>query len=76
MPTAFSVPLSRTIILSASCTEAILCAIIIFVVFGISSLKAFLIKLSVLVSTALVESSSINIFGFLSKALAMHKRCL
>ena len=29
----------------------------------------------VAVSTALVESSNINIFGFLSKALAIHKRC-
>ena len=48
---------------------------IIFVVSGISDLKADLIFVSVAVSTAEVESSRINIFGFLSKALAIHKRC-
>ena len=61
--------------LSAVSTLDILCAIIIFVVFGISSANAFLIKLSVFVSTALVESSNINIFGFLSSALAIHNLC-
>ena len=37
--------------------------------------KADLILASVAVSTADVESSRIYILGFLSKALAMHKRC-
>jgi len=55
--------------------ELILCAIIIFVVSGISSLNAFLINASVFVSTALVESSNINIFGFLSNALAIQILC-
>ena len=50
-------------------------SIIIFVVFGISSLNALLINLSVFVSTALVESSNINILGFLSNALAIHNLC-
>ena len=62
-------------ILSQFSTEEILWAIIIFVVSGISSLKAVWIRLSVLVSTAEVESSNIRIFGFLSKALAIHNLC-
>ena len=49
--------------------------IIILVVSGISSLNAFLIKASVLVSTALVESSRIRILGFLRSALAIHNLC-
>jgi hypothetical protein len=64
-----------TIILSTSCIDKILWAIIIFVVFGISSLNAFLIRLSVLVSTALVESSKIKILGFFNSALAIHNLC-
>ena len=47
----------------------------IFVVLGISSRKAFLIRASVLVSTALVESSRIRIFGFFSRALAIQSLC-
>ena len=61
--------------MSLSWTEAILWAIIILVVFGILFLNASLINWSVFVSTADVESSSINIFGFLSKALAIHNLC-
>lgn len=61
--------------MSASIIELTLCAIIIFVVFGIFSLNAFLISASVFVSTALVESSKINILGFLSNALAIQILC-
>ena len=75
VPTPSILPSSNTIILSASLTLEILCAIIIFVVSGISSLKAFLIFASVTVSTALVLSSRIRILGFLSNALAIHNRC-
>ena len=60
---------------SASSTEEMRCAIMIFVVSGISSRNAFLIIASVLVSTALVESSRIKILGFLSNALAIQRRC-
>ena len=59
-------------ILSESITDEIRCAIISFVVPGISSLKARLILASVAVSTADVESSKIRIFGFLRRALAIH----
>ena len=45
------------------------------VVPGISSLKALRIMASVCVSTAEVESSRIRIFGFFSRARAMHRRC-
>ena len=48
---------------------------IIFVVPGIFSAKAFRIFASVAVSTAEVESSKIKIFGFFNRARAMHKRC-
>ena len=48
---------------------------IIFVVSGISSLKAFRMRASVFVSTALVESSRIRIFGFFRSALAMQSLC-
>ena len=37
--------------------------------------KALRIIASVRVSTAEVESSRMRIFGFFSKALAMHRRC-
>ena len=47
----------------------------IFVVSGISSLKALRIRASVLVSTALVESSRIRIFGFFRRALAIQSLC-
>ena len=47
----------------------------IFVVSGINFLNPALIIASVLVSTALVESSRINIFGFLSNARAIHNLC-
>ncbi len=47
----------------------------IFVVSGISSRKALRISASVLVSTALVESSRINILGFFRSALAMQSLC-
>ena len=50
-------------------------AMIILVVPGISLAMAALIFASVAVSTALVESSRIRIFGFFSNALAMHRRC-
>ena len=43
-----------------------------FVVSGISSVKARRIRVSVRVSTALVESSRISILGFFSSARAMH----
>ena len=68
-------PSFNTTIRSASSTEETLCAIIILVVFGISSRKAFRINASVLVSTALVESSRINIFGFFKIALAIQILC-
>ena len=47
----------------------------IFVVFGISSLNALRINASVFVSTALVESSKIKILGFFNNALAIHNLC-
>ena len=37
--------------------------------------KAWRMLASVAVSTALVESSRMRIFGFLSRALAMQRRC-
>ena len=46
-----------------------------FGVSGISSAKALRILASVAVSTALVLSSKIKIFGFFSNALAMQRRC-
>ena len=51
------------------------CAIINFVVSGISFANASLIFASVAVSTALVESSNIRILGFFKRALAIHNRC-
>jgi len=60
---------------SAFCTLEIRCAIISFVVSGISVANAWRILLSVAVSTALVESSKINIFGFFNSALAIQRRC-
>ena len=68
-------PPSRTMIWSASSIEETRCAMMILVVFGISSRNAFRIRASVFVSTALVESSRIRIFGFLRSALAIHRRC-
>ena len=47
----------------------------IFVQSESSVVRASLICASVAVSTALVESSSINIFGFLISALAIHTLC-
>ena len=47
----------------------------IFVVSGISVLNACRIKASVLVSTALVESSRMRIFGFFSSARAIQSLC-
>ena len=74
-PTALISPSSITIILSACETLDTRCEIISFVVSGIFSLNALRILASVAVSTALVESSRIRIFGFFSKALAMQRRC-
>ena len=56
-------------------TEVILCAIMIFVVSFKSPEKLSLIFASVAVSTALVESSRIRIFGFLRSALAIQSLC-
>ena len=50
-------------------------AMMILVVPGIFSAKAFRILASVAVSTALVESSKINTFGFFNRARAMQSRC-
>ena len=75
MPMPLILPSSNTKIRSASSTEEIRCAMIIFVVLGISSRNAIRMRASVLVSTALVESSRIRIFGFFSSALAIHRRC-
>ena len=47
----------------------------IFVTPGIRLANARLIRASVPVSTADVESSRISTFGFLSSARAMHSRC-
>ena len=47
----------------------------IFVTSGKVSLNPFLIKASVFVSTALVESSRIKIFGFLRIARAIQSLC-
>ena len=71
----FTTPLSKTMMRSAFWTEEIRCAMINFVVSGISSAKALRILASVAVSTALVLSSKISIFGFFNRALAIHKRC-
>ena len=68
-------PPSRIRMRSASCTEDSRCAIMIFVVVGMNFLNPMRISASVLVSTALVESSRIRIFGFLSSARAMQRRC-
>ena len=67
-------PSSMTRIMSDSCTDAMRWAMMIFVVSGISSWNAVRISLSVLVSTAEVESSRIRIFGFFRSARAMHRR--
>ena len=55
--------------------EMIRWAMMILVVPGISSRKAWRILASVAVSTAEVESSRIRIFGFFSSARAMQSRC-
>lgn len=68
-------PSSITRIRSASSTEEIRCAIINFVVSFKVVEKLFRICASVAVSTALVLSSKIRIFGFLSSALAIQRRC-
>lgn len=73
MPLIF--PFSITMIRSASITLEMRCEIIIFVVCGMIFFNALRILESVAVSTALVESSRISIFGFFNMALAMHKRC-
>ena len=74
-PTAMMEPPSITTMRSASSTEAVRWAMIIFVVSGMNSRSARRMPASVLVSTAEVESSSMSIFGFLSSARAMHRRC-
>ena len=74
VPDAMMRPLSMTRIMSDSSTEATRWAMMIFVVSGISLWNALRISLSVLVSTALVESSRMRIFGFFSSARAMHRR--
>lgn len=75
MSKPFTLPSSRTRILSASCTLEILCAMISLVVPGMAFVKALLIFASVAVSTALVESSRISTLGFFSSALAIHSLC-
>lgn len=75
VPTDFILPLSNTRILSASWIDEILWAMIIFVVSGIFSLNTLRISASVFVSTALVESSRIRIFGFFKSALAIQSLC-
>ena len=75
MPTSFTMPLSSTTIMSASCTEAIRWAMMSLVVPGISSRKAWRIMASVRVSTAEVESSRMRILGFFSSARAIQSRC-
>ena len=75
VPKPLTRPSSRTRMRSASCTLEIRWAMMIFVVFGISSRRALRMRASVAVSTALVESSRIRIFGFFSRARAMHRRC-
>ena len=56
-------------------TEVIRWAMISFVVSFKVVEKLSRIFVSVAVSTALVESSRIRIFGFFRSALAMHSRC-
>ena len=51
------------------------CAMMIFVASGMLLNSPSRILASVAVSTALVESSSINTFGFFSSALAIQSRC-
>ena len=75
MPQLTILPSSKTRIISAPCTEAMRWAMMIFVVFGISFANAPRISASVRVSTALVESSRMRIFGFFSSARAMQRRC-
>ena len=60
---------------SASFTPEMRWEMMNFVVFGIFSRNALRIEASVAVSTALVESSRIRIFGFFKSALAMQRRC-
>ena len=60
---------------SASCTEVTRWAIINVVVPASFSRSAWRILLSVAVSTALVLSSKIIIFGFFNNARAIHSRC-
>ena len=68
-------PLSMTTILSASCTEEMRWAMMILVESFNSFLKAARMEASVAVSTALVESSRISIFGCFNRARAMQRRC-
>lgn len=68
-------PSSITSIRSASITDVIRWAMMSFVVPGSAVFSAPRIFASVAVSTALVESSRISIFGFRSTARAMHSRC-
>ena len=75
VPTALIAPFSITTMRSAFSTLETRCEMISLVVSGISSAKALRIFASVAVSTALVESSRIRIFGFFSRALAMQRRC-
>ena len=67
--------LSKTIILSAFLTVAILWATTIFVILPNFSFKPLYNLASVSKSSALVESSKIKISGFLTIALAIDKRC-
>ena len=64
-----------TMIRSASMTDEIRCAMMSLVVPGIVFARAARIFESVAVSTAEVLSSSMSILGFLSRALAIHRRC-
>ena len=69
-------PFSRTTIRSASAMEEILWETISFVMTpNLSSFRPDRILLSVAVSTALVESSRMRIFGFFRRALAIERRC-
>ena len=75
MPISDIVPLSRTIILSASFTEAILWAMIIFETPLNFLLSSFLKEDSVFKSRALVESSKIRIWAFLTTERAIAILC-
>ena len=75
VPTACIRPSSSITILSACMTDRIRWAMTSFVMEGMAS-RASRIRLSVAVSTALVESSKMRIFGRFKRARAMHRRCL